>query len=122
MFLLSFNRDTISVAFLGNYMFYDPDIASIASLEHLLSYVMTNSWVTENFTLMAMCEVRNTLSPGKKLYDELIKIYDNCNSSSKILYQHICAHLVSSIADDNVCTTADLDQVFTAVLHCRAIV
>ena len=90
--LFSYNRDTVSVAIIGDYMYDEPTVYILASLEHLLQYVKDNGWVTRNYTLMGMCEVRNTDSPGINLYYKLI---NNCNSTLKSLYRHTCKHLVS---------------------------
>jgi hypothetical protein len=103
--LISHNNETISIAIVGNYMSYNPSPDVISSLEHLLDYIESNHLVTADYTLFAMCEVRDSCSPGINLYNELKNIYSRCNIS--IYYPRICGHLVCGIVSPLVRSTCD---------------
>jgi len=83
----------MSVAVIGNFMYQEPSHNAIGSLDLLLAYFRMQHYVTENFTLYAMCEARRTDSPGIFLYEELDKICRSPTSSKG--YPHICRHLVT---------------------------
>jgi len=91
--LCSWNHDSMSVAVIGNFMYQDPSPNAIGSLDLLLAYFQMQRYVTENFTLYAMCEARPTDSPGRKLYLKLDEICQSPTHSKG--YPHICHHLVT---------------------------
>jgi len=80
----------MSVALIGNFMYETPDDIAIGSLNLLLAYFKIRQYVTANFILYAMCEVRPTDSPGVLLYNRLDELCKSTNS-----YPHICQHLVN---------------------------
>ena len=84
----------MSVAFIGDFMYQAPEDYVIGSFDLLLAYLKIHDYVSANFTLYALCELRPTDSPGTYLYNRLDTI---CNSSQimKNTYQHICQHLVT---------------------------
>ena len=89
----SWNNSTMSIAMIGNFMYEKPDDIAIGALDLLLAYFKIQHYVTASFSLYAMCEVRDTDSPGVRLYNRLDYI---CKSPQLInSYPNICQHLVN---------------------------
>ena len=83
----------MSVGMIGNFMYETPDDIAVGSLDLLLAYFHLQRYVTPSFALYAMCEVRDTDSPGILLYQRLDDICKSPQLSKS--YPNICQHLVT---------------------------
>ena len=93
--IFRWNNRTISVALIGNFQYEFPTEYALGNFEMLLRYLSLNKLVVKNFTLYAMCEVRNTVSPGRNLYNRI-------NALDKKSYPMIGQHLVINTHLDSV--------------------
>lgn len=69
-----FNSRSIGVAFIGDFRDVDPANQQIIALLKLIRDGVAINKISENYTLIGACQVKQTESPGPKLYKVLTKL------------------------------------------------
>ena len=63
---------------MGNFQWQHPSDSALAALESLLAYLIDYppehlEVLAKNYTLFGACQVRPTASPGRHLYEQLVR-------------------------------------------------
>ena len=69
----SWNRKSISIAFIGDFIYHAPSDEVLNSLDGWLDYLTQTNVLTQNFTLYGLCQVRTLFpdSPGAAFLAEI---------------------------------------------------
>ncbi|KAJ8687422.1 hypothetical protein QAD02_023216 [Eretmocerus hayati] len=73
---LGYNRNSLGIAFIGNFMHDNATSNQIQAAEKLLKFSVKDHKLAENYKLMGQRQVSANLSPGENLY-KVIKGWDH---------------------------------------------
>ncbi|CAH1777918.1 unnamed protein product [Owenia fusiformis] len=68
----SWNKKSVGIAFIGDFRLRKPDDKALQALEEILHYGVVNKLLMANYTMYGQCQLRPFMSPGEKLYNELM--------------------------------------------------
>ncbi|XP_061397907.1 peptidoglycan-recognition protein SC2-like [Musca vetustissima] len=69
----NWNSKSYGIMFIGNYNNYTPTAAQISKAKELIAWLVSQGYVSSNYTLYGHRQVGSTECPGNNLYNEIKK-------------------------------------------------